>query len=360
MTEGKVRRVWSDEELDLALATLYADVDTDERRLRETRTGLVGERQETRDTRESRGTRGVRRGRQGQRGRRSWILAAAAVTALVAGLGMVQMIISARPGPPPDPGQPGAAARALEAAADRVVASAPVISPGQYRYGATQTWDRSDWPGPTRELSMRTESRTESWIPGDLAGECLLRIMVTGRYEWIVGTDEEALGTAMGRPEASNHEDRRPCPEFREVENWWMPRPAWLAGLPRDPDQLEEVLPEFNGGDLGTFEPNREWRMLDHACVVLATGQVPADLRAALYRVLARLPGVQITDPAANLDGRSGVGYGLIRGDVRRELIIEPGTGDLIGVRETRGGTVWSSTALTTGVAPGIGVRPPG
>jgi len=101
---------------------------------------------------------------------------------------------------------------------------------------------------------------------------------------------------------------------------------------------------------------------------MLQTGVVPADLRAALYRVLADVPGLQVTEQYANLDGVKGTAYGISQADgYRDELIVDTATGQYIGNRsifenglhDLPPGTVFSHSSVTTAVVTGLGVRPP-
>lgn len=59
-------------------------------------------------------------------------------------------------------------------------------------------------------------------------------------------------------------------------------------------------------------------------------------LRSALFEVTATLPGVQDLGPMADQTGRMGVGIGYMHGEERLELIFDPETGEILGVREVR------------------------
>lgn len=92
---------------------------------------------------------------------------------------------------------------------------------------------------------------------------------------------------------------------------------------------------------------------------------VPADLRAALYKAAALIPGVTVTDEQATLDGRKGIAIGRVEtaSHRRQDIIIDPKTGLLIGEREVLtapegsmpAGTATTWTAIETtisGTAP--------
>ena len=92
----------------------------------------------------------------------------------------------------------------------------------------------------------------------------------------------------------------------------------------------------------------------------MRTGVIPADLRAALYQAAALIPGVTVMDREATLDGRTGISLGMETPGykARKELIVDPSTGHLIGEREILledqgsipAGTAVSWTAVTTTV----------
>lgn len=67
----------------------------------------------------------------------------------------------------------------------------------------------------------------------------------------------------------------------------------------------------------------------------MQTGAAPADLRAALYRVVSTIPGVTVVDRSPDLDGRQGVALGLLDPwGTRQDIIIDPANGTYIGTRE--------------------------
>ncbi|GAA4675750.1 CU044_5270 family protein [Frondihabitans cladoniiphilus] len=129
---------------------------------------------------------------------------------------------------------------------------------------------------------------------------------------------------------------------------------AAIAELPRDPEAL---LAHFRA-EAGTTDVHGDAETFTLMADLLRSGQAPADLRAGLYRALAMIPGVTVSDEKATLDGRSGVALGLDDGDVRREIVVDRDSGLLIGERavltKARGdmptGTVVGSTSVKTSV----------
>jgi hypothetical protein len=211
-------------------------------------------------------------------------------------------------------------------------------------------------------LSYLEEQLAETWVPADATKECLIRSGTTGKYQWVQGSDEAAKAAGIELPTARSQDRRERCAD--KPGSWQEPTPAWLASLPRDPHQLYGKL----RADTANRGQDPDLEMLVYVADSLRGGLVPADLRAALYRALALMPALEITDRAANLDGRVGVAYGIGKAGTRQEMIIDPTTGQFIGERETttrdmdglKAGTVTSYTSVSTAVVDAEGVRPPG
>lgn len=129
--------------------------------------------------------------------------------------------------------------------------------------------------------------------------------------------------------------------------SWQTPSPAFLAALPRDPAALRRRLYEDSKGQGNSPDGEAVVFVAD----ILRSGIVPADLRAALFRVLRTVPGVDVTSGVATIDGRTGVGIGRVESHdgVRQEVVIDPATGELIGEREV----ATEGVPAEAGVAPG-------
>jgi hypothetical protein len=287
---------------------------------------------------------------------RRLIATAAAAVVLAAGALVVQ---AARP----DGGAPVASAAAqLNAAADQINPVDEPIQPGQYRYTVEHTWllgvimpayergecqppdgrpvmdidggGEADLPPceelPGGKLRILQETTTEHWVPADTAQNCLWRTTTTGKYKWLVGDDEQGQEVGFPLPQQETSEY---APPGCDGGGRWLSgslSPAFVASLPRDPHQLHDLLRRDN--QMTNEDPDRAF--LDNVNLALSSGFAPADLRAALYRALALVPGLEITDQVANLDGKKGTAFGLSRKGMRADLIIDPATGQFIGMRE--------------------------
>lgn len=284
-----------------------------------------------------------------QRRRRKWVtsVAAAAVLAgIVAGdlVGLAGWRGSAT----------AEAAEVLNTAAETAITSTdPVVNPGQYlRIRSTNVWSTEDWPEDGSKYQWLDTEKMDMYIPADRTSE----------WVWL----------RSGRVPTTFYDDK--------ARNYVQEQ-----GIQAHPETLRAPKGEFYGQpggtlttDMSTF-PRDPYRLLNHIYIrtlgagqsvdgealvfiadLLRTGLVPADLRAALYKAAAMIPGVTIMEGQANLDGRTGVAIGRTEGTLtRQEIIIDPKTGQLIGEREVLtkdygvmpAGTPFAWTAVETSVS---------
>lgn len=362
MTEdgNNVRDMWSEDELDRALAALRPAEDVDDRAFRRAKADLLVAAGGREAVPEPGPEPAPRRRRWAW-----WAASAGTVAAMVASVLVVQTVQFGDT-------IPSAAAEQLERAAAKVVAVDEPVAPGRYRYIATHAW----WMASMDEYSYLAENLLETWVPADETQDWLWRRDVTGARKWVSGTEEEAREAGFpvdgeGWPEG---EWRAPCGDwFAEEEgrvpcatpgSWQVPDGKFLASLPRDTDALYDRMRADTDGR--GRDPDLE--MVVYVSDLLRTGLVPADLRASLYRALAKVPTLEITEQVANLDGVPGTAYGISAEGVRHDVIVDPATGQFIGERQVTeqgfdnlpAGTVTQYTSVTTAVVPDMGARPPG
>ncbi|MES4907171.1 MULTISPECIES: CU044_5270 family protein [unclassified Streptomyces] len=125
-----------------------------------------------------------------------------------------------------------------------------------------------------------------------------------------------------------------------------------LDKLPTDPKALAALLPSANSAE------GKAKSTFDNATALLGESPAGPDLRAALYRVLAGLPGVKVTGPAKDATGRTGTALEWKTTSATVRLIVDPKTGDLLEETETapRTGALQARfTYLTNAPADRIG-----
>jgi len=92
------------------------------------------------------------------------------------------------------------------------------------------------------------------------------------------------------------------------------------ADLPTDPARLEQfIVRHFEGGS------EEVGATFDFAGTFLQSG-APPQIRAALFRLIQRLPGIELLGPMTDRLGRPGIGVGFTEYGVRDVLIFDPAT----------------------------------
>jgi len=260
----------------------------------------------------------------------------------------------------------GASAQAAgflkSAAVATIETSDPVVGPGQFlRIETTQVSGVSDG---TREAPMFQLAATDAlYIPKNRADTWVWERHNLPSVGFFNAAGKAAAELSDADPDRFSDSDLNGV--LREKAGAFYGSPPQTEQvfdeLSRDPETLRDYFyDEYRGGSSSIDED--VWvRITD----LLVYGQVPADLRAALYQTLAVVPGVTIIENDATLDGRSGVALGYTepaRGSIwRDEIIIDPRSGLVIGDRavtlndwdDIPAGTTLSWSTVYTSVVDG-------
>lgn len=275
---------------------------------------------------------------------------AAATVALLAG-GVIVGETFWRSGESGRPAASANAAAVLERATKVTQEQAdPVVGPDQYLKVSTKSryLDGGDF-GDGRSFATLVDRTSDLYVPGDR------------NQQWVLAHGPEVVSKVLfGEPPASQPLDDD---EIRRAHDGafygapMSPTAEFLASLPRDTDELRARV----YADTKRQGPSPDSAALAYLADMLRTGLVPADLRAAFFEVMKTVPGVEVTDDTAVLDGRRGIAIGRaepVNGG-RKELVFDKATGLLIGEREVvveelpdglPVGTVAGFTAVTTTV----------
>jgi hypothetical protein len=190
---------------------------------------------------------------------------------------------------------------------------------------------REIWSGPTGGRLHETSSAPVFLSAAD-------------RERWI----------AAGRPQVN-------APEATES----LP-PSLPLDLPTDPDALYAKLHDRAVGNANGTESE----MLTEVGDALRETDASPALRAALYEVAARIPGIELVGPVTDRIGRHGiaVAYSSHPDDQRHELIFDPKTSALLGEEYQAlagnefgyapGTVIGYATYVKTGVVDRLGARP--
>ena len=250
----------------------------------------------------------------------------------------------------------------------------PVPGPGQYFYTrsreayltsvgfnprcATHPCDREHPWEATREWSVLTPRVRQTWIGANGAGRARV---VSAKPEFLTAGQRRAW-KAAGSPHLGSS----------SVEDFALTGQPFLdtLNLPTRPKALRKLIearkiPLVDGppGEAETFTLIGD---------MLRNTYLPPAFRAALYRVTAELPKVQLLGEVKDPVGRSGVGIAYSKGRTRHELIFDKETSALLGEREVavypvaelqvpRGTEIGSVTYLGSKVVDSLGKKaPPG
>lgn len=277
------------------------------------------------------------------------------------------------------------AANALDLAAIHTLKSGdPALASGQYTHVTTDSWRGEH----VDNISFLMKARLETWAPGDAKGTWYWRetdglatkfastadeqYMRAHHPEWFTKSVSLASGH-NGRQDRAPAGGPQPVPSASTADgkpqpakpDWDFPTPAWLAQQPRDPQALlaaiEAAQPTPAPGT--TAKADVPTLAFTQIAQTLASGIVPADLRAALYRAAIKLPGIELVSSTADLNGRKGIAIGRLEpfGSLRQEIIFDSAAGRFIGEREVvvksddsdanlPVGATYNSTAVTTTV----------
>jgi hypothetical protein len=239
-------------------------------------------------------------------------------------------------------GTPANAAEFLNTAAVTTLqTSDPVPGPGQYLKISTTAQYLVTSSGSLESTTSKAwlaPSTTDVYIPADRSAQWVRERHTSPPTTFFGDSQELAMrdfkqslrnpqGAGITRAKGGAFDGQVLAPGQKVVAQEYD-----VEKLPRDPKALHDYFyNSYSGGSLSVDE-NVWKRMTD----VLHTGGIPADLRAALYKAMALVPGVVIIDSAASLNGHSGVALGRTdpaRPSINLEVIIDPSTGLLIGER---------------------------
>jgi hypothetical protein len=109
----------------------------------------------------------------------------------------------------------------------------------------------------------------------------------------------------------------------------------WMATLPTNPDRLIDYWRHADPGQRQPDDLSVAWEL--HS--LLMEPLLPPGLRPAVYRALARLPGISVVPDAVDAVGRHGIGLVFTErsrgfGSGQSIAILDPKTYDILGKRE--------------------------
>jgi hypothetical protein len=204
--------------------------------------------------------------------------------------------------------------------ADRQLVSKPV---DRYRYTKVEGASLVTI-GDGLDISALVPVVTETWVAPDGSG----RVLSTTEQPVFLSPADKSRWEAAGEPALSEAgRSDVTYPPGGLVSND-------VDSLPTDPDKLFEVIQERAANK----DVPAGAEMLVIVGDLLSNPAASPDLRAALYRVAARIPSIELLGQTTDPAGRPGLGV-TITSDysgalARQELIFDPRDSELLGERE--------------------------
>ena len=272
---------------------------------------------------------------------------ASAATAAVVGALIAGDILGPAGGPGPGPAAATAAQVLNDAAQTTIQTADPVVNPGQYlKIDSTNLWGSFSTDENGKQYQWLDTEKMTMYIPANREDE-----WVWERSGRIPTTffDEASKEYAHRTQTAEALVLRGANGAFYGPESESsFPAPSYLDSLPRDPRLLLNDIYKKTAGKGQSVDGEALVFIAD----LLRTGVVPGELRAALYKAAALIPGVTVTDEQATLDGRKGIAIGRVENfsHFRHDIIIDPKNGLPIGERQVLTeplGTMPAGTATT-------------
>lgn len=299
MNDDTVRHLWSDAELDEALAALHPhETTTDRAELDRARASLMRAAAAVSESDEP-----VVPQRKKRSGAWRWIAVAAAVAVLTGGVVVARELASA-----PSTLAPGGSVDNPEPGPDPTTRQRPI---GMLFTHVTNNYNGIAWVNGTSAFIVR--ERVDFWIPADPSGTWIRRWTRSSPPELFTGkaSDSSALpGPAQGEDYGQDGKFAKDFPHpggsaAGDPPGWFHPTPEFLASLPTDPAKLTARLQKDLTVRLPPFaqngpvpQPKYYGQVPQSPAYItypsaagmilsaLTSGQVPPELRVAFVKVL--------------------------------------------------------------------------
>jgi hypothetical protein len=274
-----------------------------------------------------------------RRTRRRWPFALAATAAAAVAAFVIVLLQS---------GSPDSAAAAVLERTARTAAGQPATAPprpGQFVYTKSRSLNETTSVTHGQAINTVADQTREAWIGPDGSG----RLRETSVGSRFMSDRDRQAWVAAGRPDLGGefHSDER----FGAGGLYFFD----LSKLPTDADSLKKTIEQrkVEGGPPGDAET------FTIVGDMLRETYASPQLRAALYRVAAGLPGVELIGDVKDESGRTGTAVGYSNDRARNDLIFDPKTSALLGERTVEHGKVVSWTVyLASGVVDSTSATP--
>lgn len=196
---------------------------------------------------------------------------------------------------------------------------APALGPGEYWYLKSRDAYIGTYGDPP-PYSVIEPSERELWI--DRTGHGRIRSIQRKKPRFVGPRDRENW-KAHGSPKIST--DSRTFDETGRIGYAWFDYDE-VRGLPTDPRELYEHLRD-TAGDSGPSPDVETFVIIGDT---LRADPVPGRIRAAMYRAAAYIDGIRLVGAVKDPIGRDGISIAIDHAGIRRSLILDPETYELL------------------------------
>lgn len=230
-------------------------------------------------------------------------------------------------GPRPDPAAAALLHRFAQIA--RNAPAEPAPAPGQYVYSKTTSTQSSVFvsgDGAFR-FAFREPDTLEQWLGTDGSGR---QVRTVGQPDFLTPADRASYEAWLAAGETSN---------VKASFGWGTTQnetyaPGELSyrdtsGLPVDPDELRSMIEDRQIVD----GPSGDWETFVLATDLIRDSYARPALRAALYEVMAGLPGIEVVGDTVDAAGRRGIALASTHDGYRNEVVFDPKTAKILEER---------------------------
>ncbi|WP_329088500.1 CU044_5270 family protein [Streptosporangium sp. NBC_01469] len=251
----------------------------------------------------------------------------------------------------------GSSANVLDMAADRAAGQRQTL--GRYWHTSGLILGEQLIGSPDNRYRIRTRAQTSRWVP---PGPEYMVFTERGLPTVPASAADEQAWRRAGAPKLCGNDsncgnDTAPLgrTRFMFMPSTWPIRDQGLTlsasdllDLPRDPDVLkkrllsfwpayEKTMAAWPSPPPGASLPTEESWLLDLSLELLEHSPISAGTRAALYRMVASLPGTRALGQVRDAEGRLGIGVGWRRaigdGWSETQLIVDEPSGRLLALQ---------------------------
>jgi hypothetical protein len=261
-----------------------------------------------------------------------------------------------------DPENAGAATVLRDAARKLEAAPATPLAAGQYWYVEQRGHTLAEGANTgSPSYAALTTMVHKLWIGRDGSG----RIVRTDQDpQWVTPADHDRWVAAGSPPLTGGGIDEQEAPgRLTFPFGSRVLTYDELRALPTDPAALAPMVAAAAIGNSWSAA----WEQLDLIAELMRSAPLAPAQSAALYEVASTLPGIELVGPTTDSMGRAGVGVAVTSNGFREELVLDSGTGQLLGEFQTNlearddlpAGTVVESVSyVSTGVVDSTTQQP--